>query len=118
MYVSSSGTSDLTFRYTIPSGVGDAAAITIGGTIDANGGTIKDLAGNSANLNLNSVGSTAGVFVDGIAPSISSVTLPTNSTYRAGQNLDFTVNFDDAVVVNAGSGITPHWRSRSIPAAR
>jgi DNA/RNA endonuclease G (NUC1)/fibronectin type 3 domain-containing protein len=103
-YVSGSGTTDLTFSYTIPSGASDSDGITVGGTIAANGGTIKDLAGNSANLNLNSVGSTAGVFVDGIPPSIASVTLPANGTHRAGQNLDFTITFSENVIVDTTGG--------------
>src|SRR5690606_3307361 len=37
--------------------------------------------------------------VDDVAPTVSSVTVPANGTYRAGQNLDFTVNVSESVTV-------------------
>jgi hypothetical protein len=42
---------------------------------------------------------TSGVLVDGVAPTITSVTGPAAGTYIVGQNLDFTVQFDDTVEV-------------------
>lgn len=35
---------------------------------------------------------------------VSSVSVPASATYAAGQNLDFTVNFSGAVIVNTGAG--------------
>jgi len=43
----------------------------------------------------------------GLEPTVTSVTVPVNGTYSAGQNLDFTVNFDKAVSVNTDGG-TPY----------
>ena len=106
-YVSGSGTGALVFRYTIAGGYADTNGITVGGSITLNGGAIDDTADNDANPNLNSVGSTAGVLVDAIAPTVSSVSVPANGTYTAGQNLDFTVNYSEAVTVNTGGG-TPY----------
>src|SRR5690606_36091681 len=37
--------------------------------------------------------------VDDVAPTISSVSVPANATYVAGQNLDFTVNVSENVTV-------------------
>ena len=37
--------------------------------------------------------------IDKTAPTVSSVSVPTNATYRAGQTLSFTVNFSEAVTV-------------------
>lgn len=88
----------VTFRYTVPSGVSDTDGISVG-AITLNGTSITDAADNSANLTLNSVGSTTGVLVDGIIPAVTSVSVPSAGTYVAGQNLDFTVNFDDNVTV-------------------
>ena len=105
-YLSGSGTSALTFRYTVASGNVDNNGITVG-ALGANGGTLRDAAGNNATLTLNSVGSTAAVLVDALAPTVSSVSVPSNATYVAGQNLDFTVNFSEAVTVNTGGG-TPY----------
>ena len=42
--------------------------------------------------------------VDGIVPSISSVQLPSDGNYHLGQNLDFTVNFSEAVTVDSTGG--------------
>lgn len=103
-YLSGSGTSALTFRYTIAAGTADPDGVAVGGSIDANGGTLRDAAGNDATLTLNSVGSTAAVLVDAVAPTVASVTPPANATYAAGQNLDFTVNFSEAVTVNTAGG--------------
>jgi hypothetical protein len=107
-YLSGSGTSTLTFRYSIVSGNLDYDGIVVTSAILTNGGTLKDAAGNNASLTLNSVASTTGVLVDAVAPTVSSVSVPSNGTYIAGQNLDFTVSFDEAVVVNTGGG-TPYF---------
>lgn len=37
-------------------------------------------------------------------PSITSVSVPFNGTYITGQNLDFTINFDENVIVNTTGG--------------
>ncbi len=46
-------------------------------------------------------GSTAdiGAFELNVAPTVTTVTPPANGTYTAGQNLDFTLTFDEAVTV-------------------
>ncbi len=98
-YISGSGSSALVFRYTIVSGNSDPDGITVGSSITANGGTIRDAAATDATLALNSVASTTLVLVDAIAPAVMSVAVPINATYIAGQNLDFTVNFSKTVTV-------------------
>ncbi|UQD56219.1 MBG domain-containing protein [Flavobacterium sp. K5-23] len=103
VYLSGSGTAALLFRYTVQAGELDTDGITVG-TLAANGGTLRDSGGKDANLTLNSVGSTANVNVDATAPTITSVTVPANATYIAGQNLDFTINFSENVTVNTGGG--------------
>src|SRR5204862_8086433 len=72
-YVNGAGTSALLFRYTIASGVEDTDGITLGADLDLNGGTIKDLSGNDTVTTLNGVPSTAGILVDGIAPTAVSI---------------------------------------------
>ncbi|WP_162251943.1 Ig-like domain-containing protein, partial [Massilia sp. Root335] len=69
--------------------------------------TIRDAAGNNATLTLSGhVPATTGILVDTIAPTVAgNVSVPANGTYVAGQNLDFTVTFDENVVV-AGSDST------------
>ncbi len=102
-YISGSGTVLLLFRYTIQSDEIDTDGIVIG-TLDANGGTLQNSSGTNANLTLNGVGSTSGVLVDAVAPTVTSVTVPSNATYITGQNLDFTVNFNENITVNTTGG--------------
>lgn len=98
-YVSGSGSSELVFRYTVQAGDADANGVALGAAIGLNGGTLKDGAGNDATLTLNSVGSTAGVLVDAVAPTVTSATVPTANAYKTGDALEFTVNFSEAVTV-------------------
>ncbi|GAB3332649.1 hypothetical protein GCM10027429_12250 [Marivirga atlantica] len=100
-YISGSGSSSLVFRYTVQSGDQDADGISIG-TLAANGGSIRDAFGTDANLTLNGVGNTTGILVDATGPVVSSVSVPTNNTYTQGQNLDFTVNFNENVTIASG----------------
>jgi hypothetical protein len=102
-YISGSGTSALTFRYTLQAGDLDADGISVG-ALEANGGTLQDGAGNDLDTTLNSVGSTGSVLVDAVAPTVSSVSVPSNDLYVAGENLDFTVNTSENVTVNTAGG--------------
>jgi hypothetical protein len=102
-YLSGSGTSTLTFRYTVQAGDLDSDGIAVASPIDLNGGTIKDVPGNDAVLSFTPP-NTSGVLVDGVAPTITSVSGPAAGTYIVGQNLDFTVVFSEAVVVNTAGG--------------
>ena len=102
-YQSGSGTSALVFSYAAESGLTDNDGIAIG-ALQANGGSVKDGAGNDATLTLNSVASTAGVLVDSVVPTVSSVAVPANGTYKAGDSLSFTVNFSEIVAVDTSGG--------------
>ena len=102
-YISGSGTSALLFRHTVLSGDSDTDGIAVG-SLDANGSTLKDTGGKDANLTLNSVGATTSVLVDAVSPTVNSVSVPANGNYLTGQNLDFTVNFDENVTVNTTGG--------------
>jgi len=94
----------LLFRYTVQPGETDTDGITIGASIDLNGGTITDGADLPLTLTLNSVGNTTGVVVDGVAPSVTGVNVPGDDTYAFGETLSFTVNFSENVVVNTTGG--------------
>jgi hypothetical protein len=103
-YVSGSGSSALVFRYIVPNGDLDSNGITVG-ALSLNGGSLQDRAGNDAATNLNGAGSTAGVYVDGTLPSITSVNASTaDGAYGSGQTITITVDFSSAVVVDVGSG--------------
>jgi hypothetical protein len=94
-YLSGSGTSALTFRYTVGAGTLDPDGVTVGALSD-NGGTLKDASGNSATLTLKNVASTAGVRVDAVAPTVSSITRVTSASTKA-TSVEYTVTFAEAV---------------------
>jgi hypothetical protein len=103
-YQSGSGTSDLVFRYTVANGVKDDTGVTVG-ALSANGGTLRDAAGNDATLTLNSVASTATVNVEGTQPNIIDVTSPVaNGSYKAGDTVAITLTFNRAVTVDTTGG--------------
>jgi len=93
----------LLFRYTVQAGEADANGIGVS-SIQLNSGTIRDGANLPLTLTLNNVGSTTGVLVDGVAPSVTDVDVPLDDTYRIGETLNFTVNFDETVTVNTSGG--------------
>jgi gliding motility-associated-like protein len=90
-YVSGSGTSALTFSYTVGSGDLDADGITIG-TLSLNGGTIRAGA-IDATITLNSVGSTASVNVDGVAPTL--IIASDKAALKAGETATITFTFSE-----------------------
>ncbi|WP_271406548.1 T9SS type A sorting domain-containing protein [Tenacibaculum soleae] len=110
-YTAGSGTSTLTFNYTIQAGDESTDLDYVAtNSLILNSGTIKDAAGNDATLTLatpgaaNSLGANKAIVVDGVVPTVMSVNVPASATYTSGQNLDFTVNFNENIVVNTTNG--------------
>lgn len=99
-YVSGSGGSALVFRLVVATGQLDTNGISLGSSIQANGGVLRDAAGNNIITGLNGVASTSGVLVDAVVPTVSSVSVPVGVPYNAGDTLTFVVNTSEAVVVN------------------
>jgi hypothetical protein len=98
-YVSGNGTKALLFRYTVVSGDLDNNGIAVGASISLNGGTIKNIGTSlNATLTLNSVGSTALVNVDGVAPTVTSINRQTPSTATTtASTLVYRVTFSESV---------------------
>ncbi len=88
-YLSGSGTTAPILRYTVQTGELDTDGITVT-SLENNSAYIGDVAGNSAIMTLNSVGSTAGVRVDGAAPVLSLTSA--SSVTATGATLNFTSN--------------------------
>lgn len=89
-YLSGSGTSTLTFRYTVAAGNADSNGITVG-ALNLAGATVTDQAGNPMTLTLNAVGPTAGVLVNGLNPVFSSAAVNGNNlvvSYNEATTLD------------------------------
>ena len=94
-YVSGSGGTTLLFRHVVQAGELDTDGITVG-TLSTNGATIQDAAGNNAQLTLSSLGSTAGILIDGVAPTVSGIARVSNELTNA-TSVDFTVSFSESV---------------------
>ncbi|NVP58710.1 Ig-like domain-containing protein, partial [Mycoplana rhizolycopersici] len=63
-YLSGSGSNTLMFRLIVTTGQWDLDGIAVGTTLDLNGGSIRDGAGNTVKPTLNNVGPTSNVIVD------------------------------------------------------
>ncbi|QBF26461.1 DUF4347 domain-containing protein [Pseudomonas tructae] len=106
-YVSGSGSNTLTFQYTVQAGDSSADLDYSGNSALAlNGAVIRNVTSDDAVLSLptpgsaHSLGANRNLVIDGIEPQVTSVSVPANGTYIAGQNLDFTVNLSEAVTVS------------------
>ncbi len=110
-YVSGSGSNTLTFSYTVQPG--DLSAdldYQSTAALSLNGATIQNITADNAVLTLPTPG-TAGslaaneaIVIDGVAATVSSVSVPANGVYVAGDNLDFTVNLSENVTVDTSGG--------------
>jgi len=88
----------ITYRYTIQAGDLDTDGIAVG-VISLNDATIKDGAGNNADLTFTPA-TTAGIQVEGTIPAIASVSIPEGlNNLKLGDQLDITINFTEDIVV-------------------
>lgn len=108
------GQTSLIFRYTVQEGDLDTDTSIALGSIDLNGGVIADSTNTNALLNLPTASLTT-TSIDGVRPTLSSITPPTNGTYStvAGNNhlnMTFTANWSEAVnysTTGTGSAYLP-----------
>jgi hypothetical protein len=113
-YVSGSGTSQLVFTYTVGStDLTSDLDVASANALSANGGTIKDAAGNDAVLTLptgsasGSLSGTRAIIIAGNAPTVTSVSSSTaNGSYNLAQSVTITVTFSAAVNVTGTPQIT------------
>jgi len=94
-YVSGSGTGALVFRLGVTAGQLDTNGIAVGSSVQLNGGTLRDAAGNDASTALVNVGATVGILVDGVLPT-ATITL-SDSALKAGETALVTIAFSEAV---------------------
>ena len=98
-YLSGSGSSALSFRYTVSSGDEDIDGITAATAVDNNGGTILSSLSVSASATIPTQ-VLSSVLVDGIIPAITGSTKPINNIYTISDtSLTFTVTWNDTVTV-------------------
>lgn len=108
---SGSDTTALTFSYVVGSGQ-SASDLDYASTnaLTFSGGTILSADGTAADLTLpapgtaGSLGANKDLVIDGITPTITSVTVPANGVYTVGQNLDVTVHYSENVTVDSSGG--------------
>jgi len=112
-YDSGSGSSTLVFKYTVQAGdtTSDLEYFSAF-SLSAGTATIRDAAGNDANLTLaspgaqHSLGYNKDIVIDTTAPHVTNVTSGlADGSYKAGQIVDVQVTFSEVVNVSAG---TPH----------
>ncbi|WP_415409652.1 FG-GAP-like repeat-containing protein [Synechococcus sp. A10-1-5-9] len=107
IFESGSGSSTLTFRYTVQEGDTSADLDQLSSTaLELNGGSIADAAGNNAILTLaepgeqGSLGANAALVIDGVVPTVTGVDSTTaDGSYGIGDVIDITVALDEVVFV-------------------
>ncbi len=106
-YSSGSGTSTVSFTYTVGAGQNSAHLDSVStAALALNGGTVKDAAGNTAILTLptpggsGSLGANKNIVIDTTSPVVTGVSSTlANGSYTVGQVVPVTVGFSKAVVV-------------------
>lgn len=98
-YLNGSGSSELTFRYLVSGGDLDLDGIEYLGVIDLNGGSIRDIDNNNAHPDFLAP-YTPNVLVNGEQAMVTSITAPSNGTYRQGDTLNFVLNFNKTVTIS------------------
>jgi hypothetical protein len=112
-YVSGSGSSSLTFSYTVAAGHTSSDLDCVSANaLSLNGGTITDAAGNNAVQTVavgsgtaNSLANNKAIVIDTTPPTVSNVTASNvNGSYKAGTVIGVQVVFSETVVVAGSSG--------------
>jgi hypothetical protein len=108
-FTGGSGTTALTFSYTVAAGQ-NTSDLNIS-SFNLNGGTVKDGAGNAADLSGATNYNPAGTLqIDTVAPSVSSIVASGtgitngNGVLGAGSTVTLTVNFSEVVTANTTGG--------------
>jgi Ca2+-binding RTX toxin-like protein len=101
-YSGGSGSTALTFQYTVASGENTADLAVA--AVDRHGATLRDAAGNDADLT-NAVTNPAGILkIDTLAPHVNTVSAsPASGNETAGSAVTFTVALNEAVNVAGGT---------------
>lgn len=108
LYQSGTGTSAITFRYPIVLADSDVDGIAVNAMSVTSTGYISDFSATN-NLATNfsfSAPNTTGVLVNATVPTVSSINPVAGSTYRLGQNIDFVLNYSEAVTITGSPRLT------------
>jgi hypothetical protein len=102
LYVSGDQTATIIHRPSVATLTDTDGVIVTSPAVATN--TVTDLPGNTATDFTFTPPVTTDILVDTTAPTVLSVNLPTAGTYKVGDNLDFTVNFNEVVNVTTSGG--------------
>ncbi|MEB3316774.1 MAG: FG-GAP-like repeat-containing protein [Cyanobacteriota bacterium] len=115
LYSGGSGTSTLSFQYTVQNGDSSADLdVSSSAALQRNGATIRDAAGNDANPQVPAPGSAGSLAanavlrIDGVAPAVTSAGVAStrpDGSYATGAVLSFRVPFSESVTVNTSQGL-------------
>jgi hypothetical protein len=110
VYSSGTGTSSLTFLYSILAGdTSSDLDYKTTNSLSLNGGTLRDSALNNSQTSLLPVGTLAsnhGIVIDTTAPTLSSIQISTvDGQYGASETITFHLNFSEEIIVDTTSGI-------------
>ena len=113
-FLSGSGTTTLTFRYTVQAGdTSSDLDYTATTALGLNGGTIQDGAGNNATLTLaapgaaGSLGANKALVIDTPGPAVTNVTsTKADGSYGVGEVIDVMVTFSETVTVTGTPQLT------------
>jgi hypothetical protein len=100
LYIAGDHTDTLLLRYIIAPDDFDNDGIKTTSVITLNNALVRDIAGNTAQLNFTS-NLQNDILIDAIAPVISSVQLPANKTYRTGDTLQFVFTFSKGLILTS-----------------
>jgi len=107
-YISGIGSNALLFRYMIEPDDSDKDGIKLISAIDLNMATIKDEPGNHATLSLNNIGALSKISINPVTVAVNNVLVPRSGIYKAGDTLEFVVNFSEKIWVGLSGGIPSH----------
>ena len=108
-YTGGSGSSTLTFGFTVAGGETDHDGLSGGTVVELNGGTFSDELGNevlSGTLTSLVTGDISRVMIDGVSLALISVE-GTANIYGTGENVDLTAHFNNSVTVSPITGNSP-----------
>ncbi|MFS0916455.1 Ig-like domain-containing protein [Brevibacillus sp. 179-C 1.1 NHS] len=98
-FVSGSGTKKLFFAYLIGKDLEDYDGISVGASMELNGGSITDSSNQPAPITFGTVSGT-GINVDSKIPALTSVEVPQPGIYGVGDKLSFKLKYSEPVNVN------------------
>ncbi len=101
-YLSGTGSTALTFRYTVEAGLNDSDGIFITSPVDLNSGTMKNTGLEDLNISFSAPAMPA-VLVDSVVPLITSVTPPADQIYLETETLTFIVNTNAVIDIALGT---------------